>query len=519
VKALGIAVVLAACAPHGGRAVPVTGSAPRLVVVLIIDQFPEWAFEAKRSSLHGGFARLLATGEWHVGRHPQAVTVTAPGHALIGTGEPPARSGILANQWWSRERGAIVHAVDNDDGSVTSTWLRVPGLGDAVVAAHTGAKAVAVSLKSRSAVLPLGHAGEAIWYDTKTTLWTSLLPSAPAWLVDWNRTHPVAARLHDIWTPLDPTRLAELAGEPDAVPGETGEKHFGPTFPHDPQTTKLPAEAIFAMPLGNELVLDTALAAIDGEQLGTDRTPDLLVVSLSAHDYVGHGWGHESWEAWDTALRLDAALDHFLAELDRIVGAGRWAMIATSDHGASPLPEKVGGGRLLHRTIADTANAAATAVLGPGTWIDDAHFPYIYFSKPMLALAPEQVASATDHVIRALRALPGLERVDRVPPLVGGCDARAGDDRVLCLAFDRERSGDVFYMPARGWILEDDDEAVATSHGSLHDYDQRVPLIVVAPGSTAHAAASAPGTELDMTRVAPMVAGWLGVAAPADMRR
>ena len=506
---------IAACS-GAGHAHDSPENAPRLVVLVVVDQFPEWAFEAKHAELHGGFERLRAEGEWLVGRHPSAATLTAPGHALLGTGAPTSTSGILANEWWPRDLGQVLKAVEAEDGSSSASWLRVPGLGDSIAASHTGAKAVALSLKERAAILPLGHSGTSIWYDPKTAQWVAL-GTPPAWLGEWNRTHPVAARDHEVWTPLDPARIAQLAGVPDDQPGEVGDKGFGKTFPHDPQATGDPAEAIYAMPLGNELLLDTALEAIRGEQLGTDRTPDLLVVSLSAHDYVGHGWGHESWEMWDLELRLDQQLAHFLDELDRQVGAGKWAMIVTSDHGASPLPETIGGGRLTPHQIEVAANNAAAAVLGPGRWIDNAHYPNVYFSKAMLAQPKDELASAAKRVIFALRSFPGLERVDRVASFAGHCETRTGDAQVLCRTFDPERSGDLFYLTAKGWVMEDEDERAATAHGSMHDYDQQVPLLVLAPGRTRHLPQAAPTREMSMLEVAPMLARWLAVTPPAKL--
>lgn len=341
-----------------------------------------------------------------------------------------------------------MRAADDETGHTSSKWLRVPALGDAVAAARTGAKAVAVALKNRAAVLPLGHAGLAIYYDSQTASFTSYRGAAP-WLAAHGRAHPVAPRLVP-WQPRDPARLAELSGVVDAQPGEVGEKGFGPTFPHDPKTTKLPADAVYAMPLGNELVLETALAAIDGEQLGADDHIDLLVISLSAHDYIAHGWGHESWEAWDCELRLDEALDHFLAELDRKVGKQRWAMIVTSDHGGSPLPETIGGGRYTDEQIKAAANQAAALELGPGEWIAYANLPAIYLSKAALAQDPKALAKAKKKIGFALRAFPDLAFTAPLDAIAGRCDQRDGDARVLCRTFDPERSGDFVYLPARG---------------------------------------------------------------------
>jgi predicted AlkP superfamily pyrophosphatase or phosphodiesterase len=502
--------LLAACpAPRTGPTVAHDDAAakPGLVVLLIIDQFPEWSLERKRSELTHGFARILREGEWRIGRHPSAAAMTGPGHALLGTGETPAKSGIIANEWWSRELGKKIKAADDETGKTSSKWLRVPGLGDAIAAANNGAKAVAVSLKNRAAVLPLGHAGLAIYYDSKAGKFTSYRGDA-TWLAAHDRAHPIAPRLVP-WQPQDAGRLAKLSGVVDAQVGEVGIKGFGTTFPHDPKLTKDPADAVYAMPLGNEIVLETALAAIDGEQLGADSTIDLLIVSLSAHDYVAHGWGHESWEAWDSELRLDASLEEFLAELDRKVGKGRWALALTSDHGGSPLPEILHGGRYTDEQIKNAANQAASLVLGPGEWIAYANVPNIYLSQAALTQPAKQLDEAKAKVVLALKAFPGLAVVDRVDVVAGHCDDRKGDDRALCLTFDPERSGDFVYLPAAGWVLEEEGEPLATGHGSLNDYDRNVPVVLLPFDRKPHPPLAVPGPEISLGDVAPMLKQWL----------
>nr|HEX4318361.1 alkaline phosphatase family protein [Kofleriaceae bacterium] len=527
------AVVAAACgspssptsptSPTSATAASLAGNPaaepPRLVVLLVLDQWPEWAFDVKRAHLHaGGFDRLLSDGDWHVGEHPSAATLTAPGHTLLGTGEPPATSGILANEWWDRGTARMVHAAEGSDGAPSAIWLRVPGMADAVAASGRGGKAVSVSLKDRASILPLGHAGTPIWYEPKQAAWVSLAPVP--WLDAWNRDHPVSARLHDVWTPLDAKALPALSGRADDAPGELGEKQFGPTFPHDPQTTKDPADAIFAMPLGNELVLDTATHAIDAEQLGADAVPDLLVVSLSAHDYVGHGWGHESWEMWDLEMRLDARLATFLGALDAKVGAGKWAMIVTSDHGAAPLPDPRRGGHITFQEVAASVQRVAVAELGPGQWVSAAKYPTVWLSPQALAVPVKDRDIAIRKMIYALRSFPGLEHVDRTDALAGDCDKRRGDARAICLALDPERSGEIAFFPAAGWVMEETDEPLATAHGSLHAYDRRVPLIVLPPGRTRHAPlAASDGVVVQMTEIAPLLAGWLGVTPPNKLPR
>ena len=407
---------------------------------------------------------------------------------------------------------------------MSAEWLEAPAIGDSIAAANTGAKSVAVSLKDRASVLPLGRHGTPIWLDGKTRTWTTI-GALPPWLAEWNRTHPPVAT--EAWTPLDAAKLAQLAGVPDDQVGEVGEHGFGKTFPHDPAATKDPGMAIFAMPAGDQAVLDTALAAIKGEQLGVNRpgrgrahSPDFLVVSLSAHDWVGHGWGHESWEMWDLELRLDQQLGKFMTALDQTIGADRWSMIVTSDHGASPLPETLHGGRINFDQIRSAANAAASASLGPGTWIDNAHYPNVFFSKAMLAQPKGELEAAAKKVIYALRSFPGIEEVGTVADVAGHCATRTGHTFALCLTFDPSRSGDLYYLPAKGWIFEDADDPEATAHGSLHDYDVLVPVILMAPDRKSHPRQEAPvAGEIEMVRIAPLLARWLGVTPPSTLPR
>jgi hypothetical protein len=488
----------------------------KLVVLLVIDQLPEWAFAEKVPHMTKGFDRVLREGHWLLGQHPTPATLTAPGHALLGSGEPPYHSGILANEWWDRDLAKVVTSIEDGDKK-DAHRLRVPGLGDAVEAAGTGAKAVSVSLKDRAAILPLGHTGTAIWYDKTQVAFISNEPVA--WLPTYNTQHPVRAHLKDVWTPTDPARLAQLSGSIDAQPGEVGEKRFGATFPHDIGANKEPADAIFATPLGNQLVFDTALAAVDGEQLGTDASTDFLSMSLSAHDYVGHGWGHESWESWDMWLRLDDQLDAFMASLDAKVGAGQWAMIITSDHGAAHMPDRAHGGRLVQPALAEAANNAAATELGGGQWVTVAKYPYIWMTPAFFAKPVADRSKAMEKVLRALRSFPGIAMADRTATFAGDCEKRKGDAAAICMMIDPERAGEVFWLPQANWIFYDPDEPLATAHGSWNSYDREVPVLMLPFGRTAHDRAVKPETEVQMLRISTILAEWLGVTPPLSMPR
>jgi arylsulfatase A-like enzyme len=273
------------------------------------------------------------------------------------------------------------------------------------------------------------------------------------------------------------------------------------------------------MPLGNEIVLETALAAIDGEGLGADDKPDVLVVSLSAHDHIHHGWGHESWESWDMTLRLDEQLGRFLEGLDTRVGKDGWAMIATSDHGGAPLPERSGGGRIAYEDIEEAANRAAALELGAGKWVVSAKYPTVFLAPAVLANKKER-DQVVHKIILAIKSFPGIALAARTVDYAGNCEQRTGEAFAICLALDVERSGEIFYLPKRNWIIYERDEPVATAHGSLHDYDREVPVIMLAPGRTPHAPQTTPSnTTIHMVRVATVIARWLGVTPPSTLAR
>ena len=189
------------------------------------------------------------------------------------------------------------------------------------------------------------------------------------WVTERKRTAPIAARFGYQCNVRNPDNMAALSGGPDDAPGELGEKGFGATFPHRLRDTENSADAIFATPLGNELVSEAAKAAVVAEQLGAAQVPGYLVVGFSAHDYAAHGWGHESLEAWDILLRLDTTLAEFKKYLGAKVGEGQGSLFVTSDHSAAPLLERriaagLAGQRDASQRIAAAAQAAASVGLG-----------------------------------------------------------------------------------------------------------------------------------------------------------
>ena len=216
-------------------------------------------------------------------------------------------------------------------------------------------------------------------------------------------------------------------------------------------------------------------------------------------------------------LRLDATLAAFLQTLDTKVGKGQWAMMITSDHGAAPMPERTQGGRMMQPSIGEAANNAAATELGTGTWVARAKYPYVWFTPQFFSAKPDVRGKAIEKVLRALRAFPGIEMADRTATFAGHCDRRTGKAAAICMMIDPERAGEVFFLPAKGWIWQEPDEPLATAHGSFQPYDREVPVIMLPFGRTPHERAAGPTTTMDMVRVATVLAGWLGVTPPVSL--
>ena len=525
---LALALALA-CGRRTAPAPAVTVGPPRLVVLLVIDQLPRWGFDARRAHYQHGLARLLRDGRLVTAEYPYAITSTAPGHAALATGAPPSVTGIVANVWYRRARAADRLAETDDDAPLlaigervpagtgaSSRALAVPGVADALREATGGrGRSIAIAGKPRAACFALGRPDLALWYDPGLVGFTSSRAYAaalPTWALELDRAHPLAEVLDDVWQPLDAALLARATGIADDAPGEGGEYGATVAFPHDLAATDDPARALRATPSLDRAEVDVALAAVAGERLGADDVPDLLSVSFSAHDYVGHDWGQESWEMLDLELRLDRELGRLLDGLDRQVGAGRYAVLLTSDHGATPLVERgahPGARRLPYAELQAAAEAGAARVLGPGRWIAALSSTMIYPSDAFAARAPAERAAARAAIADALAAVPQVARVIDLEALPAGCAGLADLEARACRSRVPGESGELLIVPTEGSLIAGG--TTGTTHDAPSNATREVPLILVAPGQ--------PMVELtepvSILRVAPTLAALLGVPPPA----
>jgi predicted AlkP superfamily pyrophosphatase or phosphodiesterase len=521
--------LLAAC-PRGSEA-PGARVKPKLVVLIVIDQWPSWVFEQQQQLFKGGIARLLREGAIVMNAEiPYASTFTATGHASIGTGATPSVHGIVGNSWWRRgddkDRPAEYDAEmptlsvgpalgeEGDPDGVSAHALRAEGIADVLRRETSGtAHSVAISLKPRSASLMTGQRPElAIWYDASAGGMTTSMAyaaEAPAWLVTMAKQYPASRYFGSTWDPRDPTLLARATKIADDAPGEKSDHGLGGAFPHSLASAKNPAHAIIATPFADELVSQTVAAALDELQLGRDAVPDLLAVSFGAHDYAGHDWGPDSWEVLDLTLRLDTALGQLFELLDARVGENQWAVIVTSDHGATPVIER-GRMRSARRIspselekVADKAIAAKVGAAGP--WVAKVVSSNVYLTAKFRELPAAKREAALDAAAIALR-VPGIAFAGRSDRFSAGCQIEKDTDRAICLSIVAGEAGELYAYPRAGSGITS--YAGGTTHDAPFDDNRRVPILIKGPG-VAHQVGDG-----SLLQVAPTLAALLGVSAP-----
>jgi hypothetical protein len=519
--------VLGACGGEPEVEVPPPGT-PRLMVMVVVDQLRADQLERVRPLLaeDGGLRRLVEEGvSYSQAHHGHAVTYTAPGHAALATGEHPARSGIVANEWFDRESRETVSSVEDDEGEVGPGRLLVTSIGDWIKERYPAARVVAASGKDRGAVLVVGHGGDgAFWYrPAKGDFSTSrYYGEEPEWLGAFNERELLAEVFTGTeWTPLpvDAAAAAAAGFEPfDRGPFDGGLPRLLGGFDWVPGSGFW--GAVYRSPFVDEHLARLAEVLIVEEELGADEWPDLLGLSFAALDNVGHAYGPWSLEALDVLLRLDRALGEIFALLDRRIGRDAYLVALSSDHGVAPVPEIVaaGGGAARRAAAAELrclrrSTAAVAERFGDGVWLADDG----YLDRDFLAergLDPRQVEAAAE---AALATCPGIDAVwtrSEIESLAPAARPDPGAPGWLPAlyrnTFHPERSPDLFLQTAPDLLPV---VGSHTTHASPHPHDTHVPILLWGPGLVSGTVSAAVLT----VDLAPTLAALLAVPTPPDL--
>jgi hypothetical protein len=522
--ALAAPIVVVACGrPLQKQPAAVAPPAPATITVgIVVDQLAAWIADERLGELpdSGGFARLRREGAYARDvRYAHAVTDTAPGHAALYTGKVPRESGIYANEVFEGDAGpvrAIVFdATKNLVGEGGPTLapgaslarLDVPTLADTLRSVRPDADIVAISVKDRGALFGGGRAPNAsLWFDSKSDAFVTSTAFAQA-LPTWAREHASHASLEALrapaWTLLDPGWVSSHARTADAQLGEGDDNGYGTTFPHLVSDSKKPGAAFRTSPYADLAVVRLAIDAIAAHD---PKKPMLLALSLSANDTIGHLFGPDSWEAWDNLRRLDVALAALFAALDAKVGAERWSVALTGDHGASTLPEAADVarpwcgssapdlwerpcgplGRLVGDVLADSVEAEVRKALGkaapPGRIVRGIIDPYLYFTHEVLALPEAERASVEAAVRAALLATAGVAGVAAYAPAECPPSRSESIDALVCRSTSAKTAGALYIVTKPGYFF-DAGYVVGkgSSHGAPYLYTRSVPLLVRSP--------------------------------------
>ena len=502
---------------------------PRLVVLCAVDQLASWAFEQGRPFLaaDGGFQRLMQQGvAFTKCAYQHACTETGPGHATIGTGVPASVHGIVRNSWWSVEDGKLVYCVQQEMAALRDLpegrdrgpgRLRAPTFASSLKKGVAGSKVASVSWKDRSAILMGGPDADVVaWIEAvpgdlvTNTAWVK---ATPAWVTRFNEEKAIDGFFASVWDRTGPE--AAYAGLVDDRPYEIVHQNGTNqhTLPQPITGGRLePGPAyylqLFASPMGNTVARLAAEAAVRGMELGADAVTDLLCVSFSSTDVVGHVFGPDSVESRDALLRLDRELAQFFVFLDGAVGAGRWALFLTADHGVGPTPEAAkAAGRDAGRGLLQTgARAAAEQALtkrfgkppdGRRFFTHVGEYSFYFDEQVLGALRGERDAAAmlleaSRVAAEAAASARGISAAFATQDLFAPAEDRDALRESLVLALYPGRAGDVQLVVKPYWL----DGATPASHGTPHDYDREVVAFAIGPGVQAGAridAAITPG--------------------------
>ena len=502
------------------------GTQPRAVVVVVIDQLASHALEKYLPFLSedGALRRGIARGAFHRSVvYSYAGTYTAPGHAAIHTGAPPAFSGVVANQVWDYARADSVASVDDGESAVLGVEgsfasprvLRADTVADVLSEATDGRAMIAsVSFKDRGAVLGGGRRPDLVlWYEKSIPGFTTSAyygDSVPGWLDRWHAEHPIDGIL-GVWEADDAELYARELG-PDRVTGEGDFHGLGVTFPHDVRASSSPYSALRATPASSVYLMALAAEVADRMDIGADAVVDLFAISISSVDYAGHVFGPQSWEYADNLIKVDRALGELLDGLER--DHGPLAVLITSDHGVAFLPERARaqsgrGGRLLGPRAFASLETTLDRQLGRADYLAAFIQPFVYLTPH--AKEPERRARVVEVAARWLSAQPEIEAAFDTHEAAGWREADDALRRSVGLSVPDDPSGDIFVVPAYGYVIDEGTRVgYGTSHGTPWDYDQTVPVIFWGPGVD-HLETSEP---LPQDRVATTIAALLGIDPP-----
>jgi len=476
---------------------------PKLVVGIVVDQMRmEYLYRYERKFGDGGFKRLLSQGFYLKNAHYNyAPTVTGPGHASVYTGTTPAIHGIINNNWYDRNLKKWVNCVsddrykpvgnDNGNGDVSPWRLLTTTITDELeMATQRRSKVVGISMKDRSAVLPAGHNPDgAYWFDGTTGRFitsTYYKQGLPTWLEKFNAQNLAEKYMSQEWKTIFPIEQYKESG-PDDNTYETKVKgKEKPTFPYILPVLRKDNggfEYLIYTPFGNDLLADLAMATIDGEAMGKDEWTDMLTISFSSTDYVGHAMGPNSVEVEDVYIRLDKTIEALLSKLDAAVGKNQYVLFLTADHAMADIPSymkdiKMPGDDIRLASLKAGLTDYLKRYFPDKNVLEEMTDDQVHLNSEMFSGDPKNSGVdylvATELVRNYLLRQDGIAEVYTRQMLLSADYGESGIRGAVRRSFHTKRSGDLAVVLESGWVFTGNHVA---SHATPYTYDTHVPIL------------------------------------------
>jgi len=452
---------------------------PKLVVIIVIDQFrADYLDRYHDQFAEGGFRTFLDHGAWFVNcNYDYANTRTAPGHATLFTGAYTIGHGIGANEWWDAQKKRMVTSVEDDKTQLLGVSGNLTGasphnllsdtLGDELKLATQGKSRVfGVSLKDRAAVLPAGYAGDAAyWIDHETGTWVSSTyyrADLPAWVKEFNGSNRATKYWDREWKDTDGTVLGTTAHRKTKKGAEAGFYDVvGPT------------------PFANDYEFEFAKELVLYEKLGAGETTDLLIVSLSGNDILGHRIGPDTPQMKNMALTIDRQLAEFFTFLGHQVGLANIWMALSADHGVSPIPSyakqlRLPGENLNDEKLLSEINAAIGSKVGSSAkahYVKELDYPLAFLDQTAfpLRMKEEDAEQAAGEAMQKI----GLRGYYTRSQLAQGKVPPSALGRKYLNSFSPYGGWYVLGVPAPFSI----GGLAGTDHATPYTYDTHVPLV------------------------------------------
>lgn len=536
---------------------PVLGASsakqPKLIVQITVDALRADLITRYSGTFgKGGFDYLLSKGTVYSNAHyHHANTETIVGHVSLATGTTPSHHGMVGNVWYDEGEKRLVYNIEDENYALltsgadvdskneidpTQKTAKVEGRSPNAIKVSTfsdelgvsqghDAKIFAVSVKDRGAVSLAGKLGKAFWFSkAKGEFVTSsyYYDQYPDWVVDWNIAKPLSQYDNKAWELLNPLEAYKF-GSLDDQEYETDFPGFGRVFPHpfgsaDDKyfTTKLTLS-----PAGDELTASFAKTLIENEGLGLDNQTDYLAVSFSSTDYVGHLFGASSLEQEDNLAHLDKTLADLFAYINRNVGLRNTLIVLSADHGQPEVPEHLHqlgmktGHRFDPKLLSKDALESMSYKANPKkVSVIDAFFPpYVYLNHANILKHNLDATKVEQAIAEELEKIDGIGRA--VSGLKGLVVSSPEDTvtRSVVNNYFSGRSGDIHIVFEPDVYISDfDGLSVASTHGSVWDYDRFVPVIFAGN----HIKSKRVSRAVTPYDIAPTLSAMLGIKSPSS---